>query len=173
MLAAVLALLLGASQPAQGGDVRGRIVDGSTNEPVAGAYVTLVGEAVAREARTGAAGDYSFTDLTPGVYRIQVAHPGYASAGVSVMVREGSEVVVDIPLDLRPIEFRPIQVAAAREKATGAMPTVEDSVELSLRAQRPGGLGPQGTSALADMVAGGVKRDMPNPDGSRNAHVLY
>src|SRR5690606_33031598 len=31
----------------------------------------------------------------------------------------------------------------------------------------------QGTSALADMVAGGLERDVPQPDGGRNAHVLY
>jgi Carboxypeptidase regulatory-like domain len=81
VLAALLAALApaGGSAAALSGDLRGKIMD-AEQKPVAGAAVTLLhaGKPDSKEQATDASGNFSFKDLTSGVYIATVALEGYA-----------------------------------------------------------------------------------------------
>ncbi|MFN6201270.1 MAG: carboxypeptidase-like regulatory domain-containing protein [Acidobacteriota bacterium] len=81
----------------QNGTIRG-LVTGPTGEVVAGATVRLVREetGTTRTVRTGANGDYAFTLLAPGAYRIEIDQPG----GSQYVYRTGLSVNQDLRIDV-------------------------------------------------------------------------
>jgi len=75
---ALLPVLVQAPQPATGVRVSGRVVDGETGKPLAGAVVTLSNSganATKRTTTAGANGSFEFVNVTRGQYRLEVSHP--------------------------------------------------------------------------------------------------
>src|SRR3954465_4842841 len=82
---------------AQGtGSVRGTVIDSTSQQPVAGAQVQLVG--TNRGTFTDAAGVYRFTDVAAGQATVRVQRIGFAPRSVSVTVTEGGTSAADLLL---------------------------------------------------------------------------
>ncbi len=96
--------------PAETGTVRGRVFDGGTRDPLAGTTVTLVFPAAPdvaepkQESRvTGSNGEFEFTGVPPGMYRIRLRKPGFRDSTMTdFVVVAGQENVADFPLPLLP-----------------------------------------------------------------------
>jgi hypothetical protein len=177
MLRAALLLLILTTSTAHA-QVRGRVVDARSGEGVVGAHIQLAGGRLERTAVTGFDGSYAFGDIPAGEYHLVIAHPGYDSAAVRVLLGLGRDVVLDVPLSLRPFPVASILVEGARGNAAGSAADAEsariDSLGLALGRRRTSLLGPQSASALADMVAADMAREPPtDPSGGRRPHVLY
>jgi hypothetical protein len=102
----LFAVLLFVSGLAEAQGTRGIIV-GRVTDPAAaivpGGKVTLLNErtGISSETTTGAQGDYTFTNVEPGVYRLSVAASGFKTgvvSGINVFVDQ--TVRVDVKLDV-------------------------------------------------------------------------
>lgn len=86
-----------ALQPIKIGDVRGRVVDAKTGEPVSNARVTTGRFA----AETDTAGVFGFESVSIGKSIVAARHPDYANGSASANVVPAEVVEVTIELDLR------------------------------------------------------------------------
>jgi hypothetical protein len=169
----VVALLLaGTLAPADAAaQVRGRVIDAVTDEPVGGSIVWLAGRTI-HMTRTAADGAYEFTALAPGSYCIRVDTPGYDAARVCVSVSAGASLIVDLPLTMRPLVIEPIIVQGRRgaDARAGADP---DSAEVTPLAQRLAVLGAQSTHRAAAQLGDMARMGDADPGGGRRPHALY
>lgn len=172
---AVGLLLLAAASPvmAQSGRLHGRVTDSRSGAPVPSAVVYLTGLTGTEFKTTSEDGTYSFPSLAAGRYRVRVMHPGFEAVALEIDLRAESGMVVDVPLELRPVRSPPLSVVAER----APMDTADNGAitpDLARRAQefRWLGAGPHSASALSDMVATQVAA-RANPDGRSAPHVLY
>jgi iron complex outermembrane receptor protein len=98
-----LLLLLGSLQAfAQSGQVRGTIKD-PDQSVVSGAVVTLsnLHTATPLQATTNDSGQYSFSSVAPGTYRLEAHKPGFVTAAVpSVIVTANQTVTQDVAFAL-------------------------------------------------------------------------
>jgi hypothetical protein len=172
ILRVVLALLLFTAAAAEA-QVGGRIVDSRTGDGVAGAFVHLIGVGGEHVATTDDTGRYRFARLGTGEYALRIVHPGYEEAALRVVLGAGRDVLLDVPLTLRPVPVARIVVAGERAGAAAAAGTTVDSVGLMLSGHRAASLAPQSAGSLADLVTGDMARDPPPEDGGRRPHVLY
>ena len=95
---AVLALsLLAAALPAQqtGGEIRGKVTDGSSNEALVGANILVVGTTLGSS--TDSEGNYSIS-VPPGTYTVHYRFIGYIRSERSVTVTVGQTTTVDVAL---------------------------------------------------------------------------
>jgi|APMI01.1.fsa_nt_gi iron complex outermembrane receptor protein len=101
LLAAVTAVgMFGAQQlAAQGstGRVTGRVVETSSQGPLANVSVTVVGTSVGSYTRPD--GGYSLLAVPVGTQKLRVARIGYAAKEVSVNVQPDQAITVDVSLD--------------------------------------------------------------------------
>lgn len=93
---------------AEPGILRGRVLDGATNAPVATAAVSLEGTGLTRI--TDAQGRFGFSELPPGQYQMSVSLIGYASRTDGIWVRSKEATDVEVPLALDPVALDPIVV---------------------------------------------------------------
>lgn len=112
---------------AQGtGTVRGTIIDSTSQQPVAGAQVSLVG--TNRTTYTDASGNYRFTAVAPGPVTIRAQRIGFAQRQATVSLAEGGLAAADIVL--QPVVTTLSQVVVVgygssnRAEVTGALSTV-------------------------------------------------
>lgn len=70
------AALAWAAPPPGRANLHGKVTDAVTGEPLSGVLVSLNG----LEVHTDASGNYSFTDLEPGGYRLEFSKSGYQTA---------------------------------------------------------------------------------------------
>lgn len=100
--AVVLALVLCQENLALAGStgqLTGRVVDASTNAPIAGANVTAVSPTGSYKAVTGSNGYYAMVNVYPDTYRLSVTAEGYTSAlSDGNTVNQGSTTAVDFTL---------------------------------------------------------------------------
>src|SRR5256714_1016223 len=115
---------------AQGtGVLRGTVIDSSSQQPVAGAQVQLVG--TNRATYTDAAGVYRFTGVPVGPATVRVQRIGFAQRTVNAAVTEGATVAADVVL--QPVITTLSQVvvvgygSSSRAEVTGALSTVSAS----------------------------------------------
>ena len=126
-LIGLTALLLGLSAAPLGATVFGTlrgVVHDPSHRPVAGANVTVraVESSFAREASTGADGDFTFTALSAGDYVLNVSCEGFAQLEHAVAVSSGQAPVVHLQLALREqrrsIEVSDTSVGVSPQSAT-------------------------------------------------------
>jgi len=109
-------LLLALPTAADQGEIKGRVIDVSTGEPIYGANVSLLANAI----KVGATesdinGRYAFEALSPGTYVVSVRFIGYASVKVDAHVVGGdSKTRVDIDLGMADLIGDEIVVSASR-----------------------------------------------------------
>lgn len=97
ILLTLAAALLGAAQlSAQdpSGTVAGRVVEGTSREPVAGAAVSVAG----RTAVSGADGRFSIAGVPAGARTVQATRIGYGAASQQVTVAAGQTATVELSL---------------------------------------------------------------------------
>jgi hypothetical protein len=102
----VLALLPAASvaQQTRPSDVRGKVVDAATGDPVAGAMVTVTG--ARRRAYTDRTGTFTVAGVAAGGHLLRVAQLGYAAVELAVAVPSADSLTVRMtaePLTLQGI----------------------------------------------------------------------
>jgi iron complex outermembrane recepter protein len=114
---ALLVLLLPALLLAQSSELRGRLTDASTNEPLVGATVTLVGTTMG--ASSDATGNFVLSNVPTGQYTMHVAYVGYVTAERRITL--GAEPLsVTVALNPTVIESGEVvvEVNRARERET-------------------------------------------------------
>jgi iron complex outermembrane receptor protein len=116
---------LAAQQPT--GTIHGRIIDNSTQQPIAGVLVS-VGN---RSARTQPDGRYTITGVPAGSDLVQARLIGYVQASQPVMVAGGDTVAVDLTLSAQALNLSAIVVTGyGVQRAgdiTGSVTAVNDS----------------------------------------------
>ncbi|HJQ54164.1 MAG TPA: TonB-dependent receptor [Gemmatimonadaceae bacterium] len=126
MAIAVFVLPLRIATAQGSGTVRGTVVDSTSQQPVAGAQVSLVG--TNRVTTTDASGVFRFTGVAAGPATIRVQRIGFAQHTVSVVVTDGATVAAD--LAMQPVATTLSQVvvigygSSSRAEVTGALTTV-------------------------------------------------
>lgn len=108
-------LVTAASEP--GGKISGRIVNSETTGSIASANVFLSDEdSPVSSVRTNQSGNFSFTNLEPGVYRLNIRKNGYSEFVRMVRINENFTLRIQIPLT--PASSNPKQVAETEKKDT-------------------------------------------------------
>jgi TonB-linked SusC/RagA family outer membrane protein len=114
---ALLAVLwmapLRAQQP--GGEVRGHVMDATTQQPLAGATVTIG----SRSARAQANGAYDITGVPAGTDSIRARMVGYAAMSLPVTVTEGASVTVDFAMTSQAVMLSELVVVGYGEQRAG------------------------------------------------------
>lgn len=110
-LAALLVLTTAASAQ-QPGRVLGRVVDGATDEGVAGAQVLI--PALDRGTIADEAGRFTLTDVPAGTHELRIVMIGYGDATAAVDVRPGAAAMVTILIDAQAIEIEGLTVTGER-----------------------------------------------------------
>jgi hypothetical protein len=100
----VAALLMAASIPALAtvfATVHG-VVHDAQHRPVAGAHVTIqaANSAFMLAATSGSNGEFELNQAPIGVYRLEVAAPGFATVSESLTVASGTNPLVHVPMQL-------------------------------------------------------------------------
>lgn len=114
-MAMVLPLLLAAPVLAQNrGQIQGRVVDGTTKQPMVGARVEILG--ADREVLTGPGGRYRIESVEEGAHKLRVGQLGYAETLHTdvIVVRGKTTAVTEIELVPAPLGIESVTVTAAR-----------------------------------------------------------
>ncbi|MBV9718837.1 MAG: TonB-dependent receptor [Candidatus Eremiobacteraeota bacterium] len=88
------------------GTLRGRIVDATTQAPIAGATVTAVSPSQTAQSTTDPSGSFSFISLQPDTYTISASKPGYdpqSQPGISVVADQSATVTLLLAKALKTI----------------------------------------------------------------------
>jgi TonB-linked SusC/RagA family outer membrane protein len=115
-----------ARAAAQNGSIRGTVTDSSTQAPVQGALVTVVG--TAHRAETNTSGRYVISGISPGSVVIRVQMIGYVPAEQSVMVPEGGETPADFILIPGVAQLEEIVAVGYGTEVRGELSTAVSSV---------------------------------------------
>lgn len=109
---------IGSAQTTSGAFV-GRVTD-SSGKVLVGASVTLANETtgIRWQQATGNAGEYAFNSVPPGIYRLTVAAPGFAS-------RIGEHIKLDVQQTLRQDIALEVGSATATVSVTAAAPMIQ------------------------------------------------
>ena len=94
--------------PVDTGSVVGRVTDGASGSPIAGATVSV--EGTRSSAVTGDDGRYRIGGLTAGAYTLRARYIGYAPASAPVTIRAGEEAEADFALAKAPQELSQVIV---------------------------------------------------------------
>ena len=96
VVAAVALLPLRTAQAQGTGTIRGTVVDSTTQQPVGGAQVQLVG--TNRTTFTDASGVYRFTGVAAGTTTVRIQKIGFAQQTATVNVADGATAAADVML---------------------------------------------------------------------------
>ena len=133
---AVLGVLAGVGQlAAQGttGTIVGRVLDGSTRQPLAGANVVV--EGTQRGTLTRADGAFALPGVPAGTYRVQANLIGYAPDVREVVVAAGATVSVEFALQPQAVELEELVATGygtTRRVALTASVTQVDATEANV-----------------------------------------
>jgi hypothetical protein len=103
VLAALLAFVVPASAQSAGGNIYGSITDES-GAVLAGATVTLSGDAGTRSTTSGGQGEFRFVGVDHGSYTLKVALTGFTTVTRQVVVSVGSSLNLAFPMKVAQIE---------------------------------------------------------------------
>lgn len=111
----LLLLSLAATAQNKDGIVRGNVYDKESGEPIIYGNVLLKGADMGTN--TDLDGFFSFGNVPPGEYQLQVSYLGYDSTVVDVKVQEKSIVYERIELASQSIDLKTVNVSSRREQA--------------------------------------------------------
>jgi len=92
------------------GNIRGKVTDATTGEPLPGATVQLVGTSMG--AATDLGGAYVINDVPPGTYTLKASYVGSKATTISVRLVDGEQKVEDIKLEAVGVTAKEVVVAA-------------------------------------------------------------
>jgi hypothetical protein len=93
-----VALPLGPALAETAGIVSGRVTDDKTHAPVAGVQVVAKSPSATYKTTTDANGQYRFLSVLPDNYSVTFVKSGYASYSTIVVVLNGSQQTVNVPI---------------------------------------------------------------------------
>ena len=94
----------------QTGSIAGFITDGSTNEPLVGANIYVMGTSLG--SASDGDGRYSIPNLPIGKQTIKISYIGYKSTEIEVMINSNERITQDVGLNYATIEGKTIEVTA-------------------------------------------------------------
>ncbi|MGZ6217268.1 MAG: TonB-dependent receptor domain-containing protein [Vulcanimicrobiaceae bacterium] len=106
LAALVLSLVPGTVTAGTTGTIRGRVLDASTDSPVAGATVTATSPSQTATTVTDSGGHFSFISLAPDTYSVSAQKTGFdpqSQPGVSVFADQSANVSLTIEPQLKTI----------------------------------------------------------------------
>ena len=112
MLIGIVLAAAGAATGQQEGTVEGRVTDGATGKPLAGAHASLEGTTTGVTA--GDDGRYQLRSLAAGSRSIRFSFVGYIAKTLDVTVAAGATTTVDVALTPALIPGLPVTVTATR-----------------------------------------------------------
>jgi TonB-linked SusC/RagA family outer membrane protein len=134
LTAALLAWLPAISAAQNTGTIQGRVIDASTQRPVTGAQLTLVG--TTSGVITSASGDYVLPGVPPGERRLRVQYIGYTTAEQAVRVTANQTSRVDFSLAQSAISLDAIVVTSLGQTTKKrALGTAQQTVQGATIAQ--------------------------------------
>ncbi len=166
-----LAAMIAPGARAQGGEVRGRVVEAGRGDAIAGASVvlTVLGDGATRRTTTGDEGFFLLLDLPAGRVALTASAPGYEPATDTLDIAPGQRRVVGIAL--RALALGEVLVERAAPAGAGARRV--DAADLAdLPGLAPGGDAGEALAALATVLTfedGGALFVR----GGEASHVLY
>jgi hypothetical protein len=122
-----------AQQAAVQGAISGSVIDARSSAPLPYATVTLsagdglgllsdpktsAGMAVARTTTTSTSGEYRFSGLPIGAYRLRIQRVGYEAATIDVRLGDSGTSPVSVGLVVLPVRLRPVEVRARESNAS-------------------------------------------------------
>ncbi|MCI0706147.1 MAG: carboxypeptidase-like regulatory domain-containing protein, partial [Ignavibacteriae bacterium] len=124
--------LLSFSAYGQDAEIKGKIIDSETQEPLVAASVAIVGTTMG--AATNTDGDYVIRNVPPGVYRLRASFVGYAPQEKTVNVGTDG-TTADFEMKSTSIEYTEVivEVNRARERETPVAFTTADKEEIEQR----------------------------------------
>ncbi len=111
---AVLCAFAASPAAAQQGTISGRVVDGTTGQPVPAAMVTVVGTNLGAQANNE--GFYTVRGVAPGAVTLRVMNIGYSEVTQAVTVVAGQTVTANFELPPAPIALPAVVTTATGEQ---------------------------------------------------------
>lgn len=137
-MASVAALLLASSGVAQAraqtGTIAGRVVDATSQQPVAGVQVFIAAANVG--ATSGSDGHYTIAAAPTGVQAITARRVGYLPLNRSVTVVAGETVTLDLAISVAPLSLEQVVVTASgesRKREVGTAVAQVDAADLQAK----------------------------------------
>ncbi|MDK9700621.1 MAG: TonB-dependent receptor [bacterium] len=129
---------LAFGQPATASLVQGHVRDGTTNEPIPGASVSVVG--TSDGVRTDIEGHFRFSSLATGMYRIQASSVGYKPLIKSdIVVAPGKQTEVVFLLTPTSVELSEVVVTPSYFEENPATPVSSQTLSNEEIRRAPGG----------------------------------
>lgn len=171
---AIFALALWYAAPVMQGPVpgvvRGEVRSEGTGAPVPYAILEVLGGPEYLATTTDIHGRYVLRGVPPGRQVIRARHIDHTSFEVEVLVPAGSEVSLDITLELRPIALSPVTVRAhSRRNRNGADTVAAGALELGAATVRA----LEATPGVVEMGMAEVAKGVPGHEPIDPRDVLF
>ena len=132
MCALVVITTLNAQSDRVSGKIRGRVVDSTSKNPLAGANVLVLPVGSGRGTMTNEDGEFVLPNLMTGRYNVKVSYMGYASTTIQdIDVSPGGTTEILFSLTIAAIEGQEVNVVAESMENTINIKTVVSQVKYS------------------------------------------
>ena len=132
MCALVVITTLNAQSDRVSGKIRGRVVDSTSKNPLAGANVLVLPVGSGRGTMTNEDGEFVLPNLMTGRYNVKVSYMGYASTTIQdIDVSPGGTTEILFSLTIAAIEGQEVNVVAESMENTIDIKTVVSQVKYS------------------------------------------
>ena len=132
MYALVVITTLNAQSDRVSGKIRGRVVDSTSKNPLAGANVLVLPVGSGRGTMTNENGEFVLPNLMTGRYNVKVSYMGYASTTIQdIDVSPGGTTEILFSLTIAAIEGQEVNVVAESMENTIDIKTVVSQVKYS------------------------------------------
>ena len=132
MCALVVITTLNAQSDRVSGKIRGRVVDSTSKNPLAGANVLVLPVGSGRGTMTNEDGEFVLPNLMTGRYNVKVSYMGYASTTIQdIDVSPGGTTEILFSLTIEAIEGQEVNVVAESMENTINIKTVVSQVKYS------------------------------------------
>ena len=101
---------LSLAQAQESGKLQGKVTDKNSGDPLPGANVFLEGTSLG--AATSVDGEFSIRQIPPSNYSMIIRYVGYLEKKMSVTVKSGSTIEVNIELEYVGVESKEVTVTA-------------------------------------------------------------
>ena len=130
--ALVVIITLNAQSDRVSGKIRGRVVDSTSKNPLAGANVLVLPVGSGRGTMTNENGEFVLPNLMTGRYNVKVSYMGYASTTIQdIDVSPGGTTEILFSLTIEAIEGQEVNVVAESMENTINIKTVVTQVKYS------------------------------------------
>ncbi len=106
----IIVFLLSQTVWSQTSKISGKITDKTTDQPLLGANVFLLGTSLG--ASTDMDGNYIINNIPSGLYTLRVSYIGYKTQTIKVQIKNGSHVTQDFSLEAVAVEGKTVTVTA-------------------------------------------------------------